>query len=513
MLISGRTLKNFVLTLITELIGFSANVIIIYILSHLYSQTEFSSYSFSFTFISFFMIMANFGLGSTIIQSVAAKKDQDKEGVQKLVTEGFKLIFIFSAITSLILFIISNFVNSIYNIPDLGIALSFASIYLFFSNLILHFENVFLGIWLYEYYALSKIIFNTLKLMIIFLNFIIRLPIPTILALYALLSMIHFLIFFIIVIKLKYIKKMFSFDFKFIQRILKVSVFMFLPGVFLYIINNFNQFVLAFVITPSEFAVYSITLTIIQIVSLPIIILSNLVFPYVSYYMLKKEEGGKNVQSIFNLTFYYGLLIMIPVTIFIFMFSDQIVISIFGTAYYNASIYIKVFIFYLNFKMIDILGGHFLWAANKPKLVVKLYGITALFTVILSVILIPLFFTYGAILAIIIPHIAYIIITLNKVKKMNNIQFYSRMSLSLIKFLFSSILSGFCSLFFIAYFNIHNYSLYNLALLTVFYFGITSLFLLLTKAIQFNQIKELIKIVRESLRVSNKDPNLFYSDN
>ena len=112
MSISGRTVKNFILTLITELIGFISNFIIIYILSHLYSPAEFSSYSFSFTFISFFMIMANFGLGSTIIQYIAAKKDQDNEGVQKLITEGFKLIFLFSSIASLILFIISIFMTS-----------------------------------------------------------------------------------------------------------------------------------------------------------------------------------------------------------------------------------------------------------------------------------------------------------------------------------------------------------------------------------------------------------------
>ncbi len=500
---SGKTLKNFALILITESIGLFSNFAIIYILSQLYSPSNLSSYTFSFTFISFFAIFANFGLGATLIRYLSAQKDKQKGNTQKLITEGFKLIFIFSAITSFFLYIISIFINQIYSIPDLGIILSFASIYLFFSNIILYFENTFLGVWLYKYYALSKIVFNSLKLAIILLNFVLNLSIPIIMALYALISLIHFLFVLIIQVRLRFINRVFSFDSKVTKKILKFSVFIFLPEILLFIITNFNQFILAFFISPYDFAVYSITLLVIQTVSVPIIIFSKLIFPYVSYYLPREKENGEEVRNIFNLTFYYGLLIMIPLTIFFFIFSDHIIVNIFGFDYFNASFYLKIYIFYLNFKMIDLVGGHFLWAANKPKLVFKLYAITAVFTITLTITLIPFLFTYGAILAVIIPHIAYILITLIIVKKMNKIQFYFNIKISLVKFLLSSIVSGIIAQFLIIFLKMNYYNIFNLIFLSVLYFGFTALFLFITKAIQFNQIKELVKIIRDSLKGSN----------
>ena len=139
MAISINTFKNFIIISITEFIGFFANFITIYLLSQLYPLDDFGLYSLSFTFISFFTIIINFGLGSTLVRYLSAQKDQEKRNIQELISEGFKLIFLFSAVVSFLLFIISTFIENIYQIPNLGITLSYASIYLFFSNLIFYF--------------------------------------------------------------------------------------------------------------------------------------------------------------------------------------------------------------------------------------------------------------------------------------------------------------------------------------------------------------------------------------
>ncbi|MFX0104826.1 MAG: oligosaccharide flippase family protein, partial [Candidatus Hodarchaeota archaeon] len=72
MSISINTFKNFLIISITEFIGFFANFITIYLLTHLYPPNEFGLYSFSFTFISFFTIIINFGLGSTLVRNLSA---------------------------------------------------------------------------------------------------------------------------------------------------------------------------------------------------------------------------------------------------------------------------------------------------------------------------------------------------------------------------------------------------------------------------------------------------------
>ena len=499
MSISGRTFNNLLLIIITESLVFFSNFIIIYILTHLYNPSEFASYSFSFTFISFFLIISNLGLGSTLIRYLSSQKDQEKENLQKLITEGFKLILMFSTITSFILFLISKFINNIYNLPDLGIILSYASIYLLFTNLIAYFESTYKGLWLFKYYALSKIIFNLVKLTVILLNCIFNLAISTIMALYALISFIHFLTFLIIQIRFKYIDNFFSFDLKFISKILKFSLFVFIPELLLFTIINFNQFILAYYLSPSDFAVYSITIIIIMMVSLPIIFFSNLVFPYVSYFVPKEEENGKNVENLFNLTFYYGLLIMIPTTMFFFFFSEIFVVVVFGMDYINAALFLKLFIFYLNFKMIDILGGHILWADNKPKLVSKLYALSAFFSIILSLSLIPYLLTYGAILAIIIPHIMYIIITINIVQRTYKIHIWLEIKISVVKIIGSSIISAIITQVLLINLNGYINSIKNLIIISLFYFIFVIVILLITKAIRFSQIKDIVKIIRSSL--------------
>ena len=197
MAISINTFKNFIIISITEFIGFFANFITFFLLSRpdLYPPDEFALYSFSFTFISFFTIIINFGLGATLVRYLSAQKDQERRNIQELISEGFKLIFLFSTVVSLLVFIISTFIEYIYQIPNLGITLSYASIYLFFSNIIFYFESTFVGIWLFKYYSISKIIFNSLKLILILMNLIFNLSIVLIIAFYALISFFHFLLF------------------------------------------------------------------------------------------------------------------------------------------------------------------------------------------------------------------------------------------------------------------------------------------------------------------------------
>ena len=120
MSISGRTFNNLLLIIITESLVFFSNFIIIYILTHLYNPNEFASYSFSFTFISFFLIIANLGLGSTLIRYLSSQKDQEKENLQKLITEGFKLILIGGGLIFFCRIIFNHNVSARRNTPRLG---------------------------------------------------------------------------------------------------------------------------------------------------------------------------------------------------------------------------------------------------------------------------------------------------------------------------------------------------------------------------------------------------------
>jgi len=492
----GKAVNNLILTSITELYGFSSNILIIILLSQMFPPNIFVLYPFSTAFLLFFLIFANFGLNTTIIQKLSASKEK-KLIVNKLISEGFKWELLFTMIASLTLFFTAETFEIIYGMPNLSLVLKFTSLYLFFFNLIHYFESSFQGLWNFKLYSLSSIILNSIKLIIVLLNSITKFPIYIIIALFSLTALIHF--FFIIVlmqIKYKLISNLFKFDLELAKDLLVFTFYVFLPVLLMYLISNFNQFILAFYIPPTDLAYYFIAFMFIQVLYIPIFIFIRLVIPYASHYMQKKEEKMKYIPILYNSIFKYGLLIVIPISFYIFYFSDHLVILIFGVEYYQASIYLKVYIFYLIFKMISVAGEPFILASGKPKLVFKINSLAAFFTIIMSFLLIPHYFIYGAIISIIVPHSIAILFSIYLVKKENQIKIESKTIKSILIYVLSSICSLLFLLLIIALFKLDLSILIFLIILSGIYYLMYFFPIILSRTITITEIKEFIDLVK-----------------
>ncbi|MFX1311071.1 MAG: oligosaccharide flippase family protein [Promethearchaeota archaeon] len=498
--ITKQTTFAFSLTTITVIIGYLSNFLIIYFLIHMYIPSEYAYYAFSFNFYTFLVLFTNFGLGLTLIRKLSVLKTNEISERSELISEGFKWISIFGIIISAGLFFSSNFFEVIYKISYLNLSLKFISIYLFSSNIILYFEYVFRGIWKFNLYFISNITFNFFKLFIVLINLILKFPLISLIGFYAVLSLVQsfFLIFFIQK-KYGYLSRIFQKNVQIRKELFKFSILVFIPGLFTYLYFKFNQFLLAFYIDPSGIAFYSLTLTILDAFSLPILAISTTIFPYISKYLDNQDKFKKNIDLIYNFIFKYGLLITIPLTLFIFAYSDRFILLFFSSEYLLVSNFLKFYILYLNIKIIGIAGANFLYAANRPMTVFKLTGLNALITLILSSLLIPIYYSYGAILSIIIPHSIYTIFTITLVKKEFEIEFYYRVTTSIFKFILSAIISLIVVMILdIQVFNniggISNLQFFFY--IVIIYFGTFLLLILLLQAIKTNEIKFLYVNIR-----------------
>ncbi|MFX1396096.1 MAG: oligosaccharide flippase family protein [Promethearchaeota archaeon] len=480
------------LSTITETFAFITNFGIIYILSNIFSPSEYAYYSLSITFYGFFFLFTNFGIGWTVLRHVSANTNNNTKKKAELISQGFTYSFLFGLLFSALLFFLSSYFEIIYDMPHLGINLKYISIYLFFSNLILYIENAFQGLKNFKFYAISNISFNSLKLCVVLLVFIMDIDITAILGLITLCSMIQFLLIFLIVqFNNNYFNYITKFDKKTFNIILKFSIYVFIPGLFLFVYTKFNQFLLAFYTTPDDFSFYSITLVLIEGFSLPILILSRATFPYVTNYS-ENDKDNSNISLMYNFLIKYGLLISIPISVCFFYFSDNLIILIFTSKYLPASNYLKVYIFYLNIKMLGLNGANFLYASNKSKMVFKLTGITALVSFIMSIILIPFFYSYGAIFSVIIPHIVYIIYTILHVKKDNNIVLKSHIFITILKYLLSSIISLILVNILIMIFRLDLMNVINYLLIIILYYTSFFVLIIIIKGISIKEIKNLI---------------------
>ena len=487
--------KSFFIISITLFIAFISNLLIVLILTHNFPPGEYAVYQFSLTFLTFFTIFSNVGLSTTIIQQLSAEKDKDQDKLVKLFSEGLKWIILFTLIFSVILFLLADLFEKFYQMPGLGIVLKFTCLILISNNIVNYFESIFQGLWKFNLFAISFTFSKVIKVVIVCFIFFIDMSLPQIIMYFSFALLIQLIVILIFAqLKYNYLSSFFKFNRKLSRTLLKFSVFIFLYVFFQNVITYSNQFILA-AFDNSEIAYYTIVQWMIVSFSIPAIIFSRFILPYVSHYIHDNEERGK-IQTIYNLIFKYGLLLTIPISFYFLFFSDPLIALMFEPSYAPVADYLKLYIFFLNINIIDVAGGYFLWASNEPKLVYKLYAIASVFTVTLSFILIPIFYTVGAILSIIIPNSIYTIYSTILVKKKNKINFDSNMLSTILKY----IISAAFVLVFIYLLNLFfQFNLTNILILLVFsgfYFGMFLIIILLLKAITFKEIKDFIALLK-----------------
>ncbi|MFW9823799.1 MAG: oligosaccharide flippase family protein [Candidatus Thorarchaeota archaeon] len=492
--------KSFFMISISLIAALISNFLIVIILTRIFPPGEYAVYQFSLTFLTYFAIFSNLGLSTTIIQQVSAERDKSSLKIIERFSEGFKWIVLLTLFFSLILFFLSDLFEAFYQIPGLSLVLKLTSLILFGNNIVNYYESLFQGLWKFKLFAISFIFAKLIKVVIVSFALFINMEIYHVVALFSIVSLIQMVIIIIFSqLKYKYLSSIFTFNWKLTRNLLKFSVFIFLYVFLQNVITNSNQFILAAFVTPVEIAYYTIVLWMMISLSIPSIIFSRFILPYVSHYIQETGEERKKIDTMYNLIFKYGLLITIPVSFYFLFFSDYLITLIFDPSYHPVSNYLKLYIFFLNINIIDVAGGHFLWASNEPKLVYKLYTVTSIGTITLSLILIPLYFTVGALISIMIPHSIYTIYSIILVKKKNDIQFDSKIGISILKY----IVSASAGIFLLFISNLlFSFDLNNIVFLVAFsgiYFSIFIIIILLLKAVTITEIKDFINVLKNSI--------------
>lgn len=496
--------KSFFVISISLSVAFISNLLIVFILTRMFPPEIYAVYQFSLTFLAYFTIFSNIGLSTTIIQQISAEKDKSSNKNVTRFSEGLKWIFLLTIFFSLILFFLSDIFEKFYQMPGLSFVLKLTSLIVFSNNIVNYFESLFQGLWRFKLFAISFISAKLIKVVIVFFALFMNMAISQIVLYFSIGSLIQLIIIIIFSqIKFKIFSSIFTISWELSRNLLKFSVFIFIFVFLQNVITNSNQFILAAFVTSSEIAYYTIVLWMLVSLSIPAIIFSRFLLPYVSHYIQKEGEERNKIDTIYNFIFKYGLLITIPLSFYFLFFSDFLIALIFEPSYYPISNYLKLYIFFLNINMIDVAGGHFLWASNEPKLVFKLYTVTSVFTITLSLILIPLYYTWGALISVMIPHSIYTIYSIVLVKRKNNIKFNSHMISSILKYIISAftvfLLLFISNLFF-------TFNLYNLVILIAFsgiYFSIFFIIILLLRAVTIAEIKDFINVLKNSILKNN----------
>src|SRR3989344_2398919 len=129
---------------------------------------------------------------------------------------------------------------------------------------------------------------------------------------------------------------------------------------------------------------------------------TNAIYPVLSRY---HQESRAELKLLYERSFKYLYIIGIPISVGIYMLAKRIILLLYGPEYAASSIALQIIAIYLFLKFINFLLGIVLSSIDRQNKRMLGQGLTAAFSVLLNIILIPLIGFAGAALSTLITEV------------------------------------------------------------------------------------------------------------
>jgi O-antigen/teichoic acid export membrane protein len=388
-----------------SLIGSVFGYLIKMVLSRQLSLEDFGLFYAVFTFVSFFVMFKDFGLGQSLrklIPQFLTKKEYGK------IKYSIKLVFLVNLIMGVvfagIFILLSGYLaNNYFNSPLAKPLLIILSFYFIIYSFYIIFLDVSVGFQKSKLYSLNLFLINLLVLLGLFIFKGFNELSPAISYLFAAFIGVIFgaiALFRIFSFKHKSSRlgklksKLFSYGFP----LLLASIgFTFISSVDTLILTKFR--------TLSEIGVYNVVLP----TSMFLITLGSslalVLLPLISelWTMKKIKELSNIIKLIYKKVFAF----VVPIALIVLIFSDLVLKVLFGESFVFGSDALRILCIGAIFFSVATINNNVLVAIGRPKEVTKIILSAAFLNLILNLILIP---TYGIIGAAIATSVAYIFV-------------------------------------------------------------------------------------------------------
>ena len=184
----------------------------------------------------------------------------------------------------------------------------------------------------------------------------------------------------------KFIKLELKIDFSFIKSLVMKAFPFGLAFAFGMIYFFIGSVMLSKIRGDVEVAVYSVAYNIALAVLFIPTVYTNAIYPVLSRY---HKEGKAELKTLYEKSIKYLYISGLPISVGIFLLADRIIYSLYGRAYSGSIIALKIISFYLFIKFINFLLGTVLSSIDQQGNRMLGQGTTALFNILLNLLLIP----------------------------------------------------------------------------------------------------------------------------
>ena len=346
----------------------------------------FGVYSLALTIVLSLFIISDLGLGNTLVRYLAESiGKKDKKQARSRFWFLLKSKALLSLIVALFLFFGAGLISSFFGKPELILLLKIGSIYLFASAFYQLTINVFFSFQKMEYSTILELIFQTSRVVLLFVVFSFFKSIESIFVVLTL-SVIPALIFstgilikkypFLLKGKKEVVER---------RRMLKFSGFMALSSFTVLIFTNIDKLVLGYFLTSEFIGFYTAILTVIGGV-LGFMGVTSILFPIFT------QLKGERLKKAFKQSFHYISILIFPVVIGLAFIILPLLKVLYGSEYVPqqyefslllTSIFLSLILLETTF---SALYTHLLNAKEKPRISAFINLTTSIANIILSII-------------------------------------------------------------------------------------------------------------------------------
>lgn len=391
--ISNQIIKNLLSLTSAEVISKIIGLITAAYLGRVLKPEGFGILGFATAFVSYFLLMVNFGSDTYGTREIA----KDQSIIPKLVNNILSIRLLFA----LMWFIIFTLVIVLIDKPMVvKLVLIITAINLFVNALSINW--VFFGIEKMWLIAIRHILTNLLSLIGIII-FVSSEKYILIAAGVTVFSGLINSIWLLGVFRKMYGKISFEIDKTYLKEIIKESFPLVLSSFMIAIYYNLDMVMLGYMKSEQDVGIYSAAYKIILVGIIPFTLILNSFFPSLSKIGLKNSSEFRNIIKQYSFFMFASGII---VTAIIFFNASRIVEIIFGNAYNKSAAPLSILSLNLMVISTNIFFGNPLIAWGKQKQYSIAIAFGAVTNIVLNILLIPRYSYIGAALATLMAEVA-----------------------------------------------------------------------------------------------------------
>ena len=384
---SARTIvKNTGFLFSTEIFDKIASFFLVIIITRYLGNIGFGKYSFAFAFVGLFVILSDMGLSVYTFKEIS--KDNSK--TKKLIDNVMSLILIASLFVFLIATLLAIFLPNTKEVIGVILLVELHELFHIFITLN---RTVFNSYERNEFKLYSIIIEKGLSLG--FGAYVLTQGYGLIeLLLVLILAKIITLAYCYVTSYKKFVAIGFATDTQLWKKIIKNSIPFWFSLIFLKIFYRIDTVMLTTMKGYATTGWYNAASTLTSALAFIPGVVINATFPAMSKFF--HTNSRDLLKILYKKTFYYLLIIGLPITSGIFILSQRLIIFIYGNKFTESGVVLKILSLSLFFIFLNLLMGYLLNAINKQHLFTLSNGLCVGFNVIMNLMLIPKFSHAGA---------------------------------------------------------------------------------------------------------------------